>query len=99
MATPTDDADCGHCPPDASHGEAPCETGSALGCEVFPGYQADGRQVKLKLNDVAAQMPLGIIETTLAFPSPVIAIQLLDKGRLKFAGDPPLNIRHCVFLK
>lgn len=98
MADATESTHCGHCPPGAERHAALCETGSAAGCEIFPGYNVDGRQFKLKLKDVPLQLTLPIVENTLEFATPVMSLPLHDNKRLRFAGDPPLNIRHCVFL-
>jgi hypothetical protein len=94
-----DATDCDHCPPGADHQKVLCETGSAADCEIFAGYNADGRQFKPQLKDVSPPLALSTIESTLAFSAPVRLIPPHDGKRLKFAGDPPLNIRHCVFLK
>jgi hypothetical protein len=48
MSDAPDATDCGHCPPAADHQEILCETGSASNCELFPGYNVDGRQFKLQ---------------------------------------------------
>jgi hypothetical protein len=94
-----DASDCDHCPPGADHQKVLCETGSAADCEIFAGYNADGRQFKPQLKDVSPPLALSTIESTLAFSTPVRLFLPHDNKRLKFAGDPPLNIRHCVFLK
>ena len=99
LADETESTDCGHCPPGDEHHAAPCGTGSAADCGIFPGYNVDGRQFKLKLKDVPMQLTLPIVENTLEFATPEMSLPLHDNKRLKFAGDPPLNIRHCVFLK
>jgi len=91
--------DCDHCPPGVDHQEVLCETGSASDCEIFPGYNFDGRQFKQQLKDVSPPLVLSTIESSLDFSVPVRLIPPHDNKRLKFAGDPPLNIRHCVFLK
>ena len=94
-----DAIDCDHCPPGMDHQKVLCETGSAADCEIFAGYNADGRQFKPQLKDVSPPLALSTIESTLAFSAPVRLFPPHDNKRLKFAGDPPLNIRHCVFLK
>jgi len=99
MADATASTDCGHCPPAIDHQEILCETGSASDCELFPGYNVDGRQFKLQLQDVSPPLALFTIESTLDFSIPVTPVPPRDNKRLKFASDPPLNIRHCVFLK
>ena len=94
-----DATDCDHCPPGMDHQKVLCETGSAADCEIFSGYEADGRQFKPQLKDVSPPLALSTIESTLDFSAPVRLFQPHDNKRLKFAGDPPLNIRYCVFLK
>ncbi len=92
-------ADCDHCPPSVDHQEILCATGSASDCEIFPSCNVDGRQFKLQLKDVSAPVALSTIQSTQAYSVPVTPFPPRDNKRLKFAGDPPLNIRHCVFLK
>ena len=99
MADATAAPDCDHCPPGVDHQKALCETGSASDCEIFPGYNVDGRQFKLQLKDVSPAFVLFTIESTLDFSILVTPVPPRDNKRLKHAGDPPLNIRHCVFLK
>jgi hypothetical protein len=94
-----DATDCNHCPPGMDHQKVLCETGSAADCEIFAGYNADGRQFKPQLKDVSPPLALSTIESTLDFSAPVRLLPPHENKRLKFAGDPPLNIRHCVFLK
>ena len=99
MADAPELTNCDHCPPGVDHQEVLCETGSASDCEIFPGYNVDGRQFKQQLKDVSAPLTLSTIESTLDFSVPIRLFPPHDNKRLKFAGDPPLNIRHCVFLK
>jgi hypothetical protein len=99
IADATAATDCDHCPPSADHQAVLCETGSASNCEIFPGYNVDGRQFKQQLKDVSPPLALSTIESTLDFSVPISLFPPHDNKRLKFAGDPPLNIRHCVFLK
>lgn len=99
QANTTDADDCSHCPADNGHQEALCSTASASGCEVFPGYSVDGRQLELKFKDISPPLSLIQIDDVLDFRRPVSVFLPPDTRRLKFAGDPPLNIRHCVFLK
>lgn len=91
--------DCDHCPPGVDHQKVLCETGSAADCEIFAGYEVDGRQFKPQLKDVSPPLAMSTIERTLDYSAPVRLFPPHDNKRLKFAGDPPLNIRHCVFLK
>lgn len=91
--------DCGHCPPGIESEEILCATGSASDCGLFPGYNIDGRQFKLQPKDVFLPLALSTIECSLDFSAPVTLFPPHDTKRLKFAGDPTLNIRHCVFLK
>ena len=99
MADASASDDCDHCPPAIDHQEILCETGSASDCEIFPGYNVDGRQFKPQPKDVFPPIALLTIRSTPACSAPVTLFPPHDNKRLKFAGDPPLNIRHCVFLK
>lgn len=92
-------ADCGHCPPVASEQAMACEVGAASDCELLPGYNLDGRQFKQLAKDIAPQVAACTLASTrgdVANNNPFLPH---DAARLKFDGDPPLNIRHCVFLK
>jgi len=99
MADASTSSDCGHCPPAIEHQEILCETGSASDCELFPGYNVDGRHFKPQLKDVFPPLALSTIQSTPVCSLAVTPFSAHDNKRLKFAGDPPLNIRHCVFLK
>ncbi len=99
MADAIASADCDHCPPSVDHQEVLCATGSASDCEILPTCNVDGRQFKLQLKDVSAPVALSTLQSTQAYSVPVTLFPPRDNKRLKFAGGPPLNIRHCVFLK
>ena len=99
MADASASSDCDHCPPASDHQEILCETGSASDCELFPGYNVDGRHFKPQPKDVFPLLALSTIQSTPVCSLPVTLFPPYDNKRLKFAGDPPLNIRHCVFLK
>ncbi len=95
----SDAPDCGHCPTLSGDQAVPCETGSASECEIFPGYNVDGRQFKQLAKDVSPHLALFTLGGTLNNSTDVTPFLPHDVKRLKFNGDPPLNIRHCVFLK
>lgn len=95
----SDSMDCGHCPPLAHDHTVSCETGSASNCEIFPGYNFDGRQFKQQAKDVVPQLALFLPVSTVDYSMAAASLMTQDTRRLKFTGDPPLNIRHCVFLK
>lgn len=99
MSDETNKTDCGHCPTNFINQEALCESGPATGCDVFPGYNVDGRQFEKPLKDFPQPQFLSAIEWSSDCTVPVTLIPPQDYRRLKFAGDPPLNIRHCIFLK
>ena len=91
--------DCGHCPPVTGGQKVLCETGSASDCEVFPGYNMDGRHFQAKLKDVSPPLSSCTLDSANDFSIPASVLLPLDNKQLKFTGAPPLNIRHCVFLK
>jgi formiminotetrahydrofolate cyclodeaminase len=99
IADATAATDCDHCPTGVDHQKVLCETGSAADCEIFAGYEIDGRQFKSQLKDLSSPPAMSTIENALDYSAPVRLFPPRDNKRLKFAGDPPLNIRHCVFLK
>jgi len=99
IADATAATDCDHCPPGVDHQKALCEAGSAADCQIFGGYEVDGRQFKPQPKDLSPPPALSTIESTLDFSAPARLFPPHDNKRLKFTGDPPLNIRHCVFLK
>lgn len=94
-----DSPDCGHCPPVADDRAVQCAAGSAADCEIFPGYNVDGRQFEKQAKDVSSQLALISSTITLDRSMEVTPLKPNDVERLKYNGDPPLNIRHCVFLK
>ena len=91
--------DCDHCPSLLDAQAAPCETGSASDCELFPGYNVDGRYFKLQPKDNSPPLTLLSIASTHDLLRPVTRVSPHRDKRTRFAGDPPLNIQYCVFLK
>lgn len=91
--------DCGHCPPVANNQSVPCETGAASDCEMFPGYNVDGRHFDKPVKDVSQQPVLLTLASMVHGATTVTLLLPHDIKRLKFSGDPPLNVRFCVFLK
>jgi len=98
MSDGTESTDCSHCPSAINDQEVLCATSAVSDCEVFPGYNVDGRQFK-QLKDFSPPLFVSPIECPPDFSIPVTQLPPQDHKRLRFAGDPPLNIRHCVFLK
>ncbi len=90
---------CGHCPPLGGEQAIPCETGSASDCELFPGYNLDGRQYEQQAKSVSSPAAPLLLIDTVDCSAAVTRFLPHDVKQLKFNGDPPLNIRHCVFLK
>lgn len=95
----TNASDCGHCPPGIDSDSVPCESGSASDCEIFPGYKIDKRQFKLQPNDFSPPLALSTASNEFDLSTPVTRVSPHDTSRLKYASEPPLSIRHCVFLK
>lgn len=93
-----DAPDCGHCPPVAYDHALQCASGAASDCEIFPGYNVDGRHFDKQAKDVSPQPAIIALAGTVDHSRAVASLPH-DVKRLKFAGDPPLNLRHCVFLK
>lgn len=93
------DHDCDHCPPAiGSHAKA-CVSVAASDCSSAPDYYYDGRNGLSKLKDVPTFVAIAEfavpVEFTILTPSPLP----LDCAAVDHPGEPPLNIRFCVFLK
>jgi len=93
------DHDCDHCPPTiGSHAKA-CVSVAASDCSSAPDYYYDGRNGLSKLKDVPTFVAIAEfavpVEFTILTPSPLP----LDCAAIDHPGEPPLNIRFCVFLK
>jgi hypothetical protein len=63
----SDAPDCGHCPPGINDRGTWCETGSASDCEIFPGYNVDGRQFKQQAKDISPQLALFTVASTVDY--------------------------------
>lgn len=91
--------ECGHCPPLSGHQGALCSTSSASDCGVSPDYNADKRQAKPKLKDLAEPLAMPDLPESSTLALATTTLSLIDQGQLKFAQGPSLNIRYCVYLK
>lgn len=91
--------DCGHCPSLTGDQAVQCVTGSASDCGLLPGYNVDGRHFEKQAKDVSPPLTLFTLDDPVDCSMAVAPPLPRDVRRLKFTVDPPLNIRHCVFLK
>jgi hypothetical protein len=91
--------DCDHCPPAIGSHAKVCVSVAASDCSSAPDYYYDGRNGPSKLKDVPTFVAIAEfavpVEFTMLTPSPLP----LDCAAVDHPGEPPLNIRFCVFLK
>ncbi len=94
-----DSHDCGHCPGAVNHDYQACASSTASTCGVTPDYNYDARNQLPKLKDISTYVviaePLLRVESDLR-KDPVQPSHCAD---LSWPGEPPLNLRYCVFLK
>lgn len=91
--------DCDHCPPQTDHGALSCIGSAASACGVAPDYSNDARSKLPEPKDMPAFVAIAAlppqvdagIETDISKPP--------DWARLRFPGEPSLNVQFCVYLK
>jgi hypothetical protein len=108
----TEDQDCPRCPPsqvhehDAVHGgmnddadsELPCAD-SVSDCAIVDDLNLDARNKLSKDKDASAFVVIAASSPNSEFALPKDRARWSDTANLHFPSGPPLNIRHCVFLK
>ena len=97
---PPDGVDsCGHCPPGGATIVERCADGMNVSCGALPEASSEARKAesKLKLPDIPPEVtsPYDFGDG----PDPCAVTVPLDPGLLKRQTNPPLSLRHCVFLK
>ena len=98
-ASHSDSHDCGHCPPAIDHEDQTCATCAASVCESTPDSNYDARNQLPKLKDISTYVaiaePLLRVESDLRKDT----VRPSHCADLSWPGEPPLNLRYCVFLK
>jgi len=93
------DHDCDHCPPALTDRANACASAVTSDCGSIVDYNYDGRngQAELKntpfylaVADIA--IPADFIDSNSSPPPP-------EYAAFNYPGEPPLNLRFCVFLK
>ena len=98
-ASHSDSHDCGHCPPAIGHEHQTCASCAASVCEGTPDSNYDARNQLSKLKDISTYV--AIAEPLLRVESDLRKdlVQPSYCADLSWPGEPPLNLRYCVFLK
>ncbi len=98
-ANHSDSHDCGHCSGAVNHDYQACASSAASTCGTTPDYNYDARNQLPKLKDISTYVaiaePLLRVESD-QWKDPVRPSHCAD---LSWPGEPPLNLRYCVFLK
>lgn len=108
------DHGCNHCPPAVSaevsshraheadsseHSTSPCET-NASQCAFLDDFKYDGRTAKVKIENAPADIPVGILASTVVFQPGNTSSAL--RGTVDISclpGDPPsLTVLYGVYL-
>jgi hypothetical protein len=89
---------CQHCPPSTSSGDTPCATSDRSGCEILPDFKQGDRFQKLDAGDVFF---VAVVSDTYSFDNgrAYVAPFSRDSVRPNYSSGPPINLKHCVFLK
>jgi hypothetical protein len=90
---------CDRCPPGASHVDSPCADGLNADCGAVFDYNADSRNLNLKLkykdvNQVAVLPEVARTFSVVERSPP----RLIPVNRLRYRSGPSLSILNCVFL-
>ena len=98
-ASHSDGHDCGHCPGAVNHDYQACASSSASTCGVTPDYNYDARNQLPKLKDISTYVAIAEPVPRLEFDLRNEPVQSSPCADLSWPGEPPLNLRYCVFLK
>ena len=98
-ASHADGHDCGHCPGAVNHDYQACASSAASTCGVTPDYNYDARNQLLKLKDISTYVAIADPVPRLEFDLRNEPVQSFRCAELSWPGEPPLNLRYCVFLK
>jgi hypothetical protein len=90
---------CGHCPPGGEHVAERCADGINASCGALPEVSADGRKAESKLKAPTVSPEMASFHIPGDRSSRSVVTVPLDPGLLKRQTNPPLSLRHCVFLK
>ncbi len=94
-----DSHDCGHCPGAVNHDYQACASSAASTCGVTPDYNYDARNQLPKLKDISTYVAIADPVPRLEFDLRNEPVQSFRCAELSWPGEPPLNLRYCVFLK
>ena len=95
----SDGHDCGHCPGAVNHDYHACASSAASTCGATPDYNYDARNQLLKLKDISTYVAIADPVPRLEFDLRNEPVQSSHCADLSWPGEPPLNLRYCVFLK
>ena len=87
---------CPHCPPSSSHADQ--MSVQSADCGELPDYNQGDRFSKLELDKT--WLPVFASEAYVhALPVPADRLFEREISNSTYPGDPPLNLKNCVFLK
>lgn len=92
--------DCGHCPSSGSVAhQSDCASMMAADCTELPQSNIDVRSLKTECKDSPDTFAVAQVPPPTVIHRPNHPVMPHTCARLKFTDSPPLNLRHCVFLK
>ena len=87
---------CPHCPPSSSHADQ--MSVQSADCGELPNYKQGDRFSKLELDKI--WLPVFASAAYVhALPVPADVLSACEISNSTYPGDPPLNLKNCVFLK
>ncbi len=98
-ASHSDSHDCDHCPPAIDHKHQTCASCAASVCESTPDSNYDARNQLPKLKDISTYVAIADPVPRLESGLRNEPVQSFRCAELSWPGEPPLNLRYCVFLK
>lgn len=93
------DEDCVHRPPAMDDGCDACATSVASACGITPDLNFDARSKLPKFKSASTFVLITESSPTVEFVLRNDLARSLDPANLSYPSGPPLNVRHCVFLK
>jgi hypothetical protein len=91
--------DCDHCPPTMHHAAVACIGSTAQTCGSGPDYSIDAHNKLPEPKDVPVLAALAALPPQADPGMEKDFVRPPDRARLRFADEPSLNARYCVYLK
>ena len=87
------------CPPAMGNGHHACATSVAAACGIAPDFDFDAGSKLRKFKNASTFVLITELSPTFEFFPRNVPVRSPDRANVSYPSGPPLNVRHCVFLK